>query len=368
MNLREPKKKIVWQAHEANQSGANIALLEYVFCLQDVYDFHIILPHIGNMTAILKERKISFSVIHQNNWAQKFVWWDLINFFRISLRSYLAIRQIKKLLIREKSDIVFTNTQVPFTAAVAANRLNIPHVWWIHEFGEEDFGFKIGWGNQKWAYKKMQQWSQLIVYNSFAVANKFKLYIPSVKFCSIYQPVTWHGNIYCEKKIAKFLIFGQITPSKGQKEVLLAMAANKKNNLPSNRLHIKGPCENQTYLEELNQIIRDNNLQESVQIETGFFNKAEIMPMYEVLIVPSRSEAFGRVIVEANKAGLKVLVKNCGGAPELVNETNGLLYNTEDELKSILSGQKELIEGPCCLNYSESEEIEKIKDILNKIS
>jgi glycosyltransferase involved in cell wall biosynthesis len=91
------------------------------------------------------------------------------------------------------------------------------------------------------------------------------------------------------------------------------------------------------------------------------------MPFYEVLIVASRSEAFGRVIVEAHKAGLQVVVKNSGGAPELVNETNGLLYSTEEELVLILAGEKKIPEGPSLMNYNEESEIKKLKNQLIEI-
>ncbi len=367
MNMPAPKKKIIWLAHEANQSGANIALLEYVDALQDVYVFHIILPHCGNMKAALQQRNISCSVIHQYNWAQNIAWWDWFRWCRIRLRTLLAILKTKQLLIKEKADLVFTNTQVPFVAAVAARNLDIPHVWWIHEFGQEDFGFKIGWGNPAGAYQKMQRWSRLIICNSQAVTTRFQQLMPDACICNLYQPVSWKGNYTTEIKTAKFLMFGQITPSKGHWEVLQAMVANKQKSLPVAGLHIKGPCENKTYLDELYQLVRENNLQDDVHIETGFFVKEAIMPQYEVLLVASRSEAFGRVIVEANKAGLKAVVKNCGGAPELVNETNGLLYNTEAELQLILAGEKKMPEGISNMNYSEAEEIEKLKQLLNEI-
>ena len=367
MNMPALKKKIVWLAHEANQSGANIALLEYVDALKDVFDFHIILPHTGNMKAALLQRNISCSIIHQYSWAQNNAWWNWFTWCRIRIRTLLAIRQTKQLLIKEKAGLVFTNTQVPFVAAFAARSLHIPHVWWIHEFGQEDFGFKIGWGNLPAAYKKMQQCSRLIICNSQAVATKFRQLMPATRICAIYQPVSWKGKNTTEKKLAKFLLFGQITASKGHNEVLQALAVNKQKKLSCGGLHIMGPCQNKLYLHQLQQTVLENNMQDEVKIETGFFVAEAIMPLYDVLLVASRSEAFGRVIVEAQKAGLQVVVKNSGGAPELINETNGLLYNSEAELAQILSGQKEMPQAPVIINYSEAKEIEKLKQLLSEI-
>jgi glycosyltransferase involved in cell wall biosynthesis len=365
MNIAREKKKIVWLAHEGNKSGANIAMLEYAEALKDRYEFHIILPHEGSMIPALTARGIPYSIIRQYGWADSVLRSQWVKRVRINIRSRLAIRQTERLLRREDVSLVFTNTLVPFVAAIAAHRLHIPHVWWIHEFGEEDFGFRIGWGKPQTAYKRMQQWSQLIICNSRAVARKFQSLMPAARIYHAYQPVSWKGTDPVRPRVAKFLIFGQIAPSKGHKEVLHAIGVNKRKGRSSGGVHIKGPCENQEYLEELQQIVSNDDLGDEVKIEPGFVDPHELMPLYEVLLIASRSEAFGRVIVEAIKAGLKVVVKNSGGAPELVNSTNGLMYSSDEELELILSGTKTLPPGPPSLSYSEQEEVEKIKSLLN---
>jgi glycosyltransferase involved in cell wall biosynthesis len=368
MNAPAKKPKIVWLAHEGDRSGANVALLGYLDALRDTYDFHVILPHQGNMTDALGLRNIPFSVIRQYGWTDRIGRLNGVKRFKIHVRTQLAIRQTEQLLRQENPSLVFTNTLVPFVGALAAYRSCIPHVWWIHEFGEEDFGFSVGWGQTEKAYQQMQNWSRLIICNSKAVATKFRQLMPRIRVEHIYYPVSWRGNAGGGKKLAKFLIFGQIAPAKGHKEVLQALARNKVKNLSCGGLHIKGPSENKEYLQELQQIVKEKQLNKEVKIEPGFFVAEELMPLYEVLLVASRSEAFGLVIIEAIKAGLKVVVKNRGGAPELVNETNGLLYDTEEELSPILSGIKKLPEGPSFLNYTEEMEIEKLKRLLNELS
>jgi glycosyltransferase involved in cell wall biosynthesis len=308
---------------------------------------------------------IPVTVIPQYGWADDRNH-SIIHEFKKKTRSFLAVRATKQLLINENADIVFTNTLVPFTAAKAAHQLNKPHVWWIHEFGEEDFGFRIGWGNVQKAYRKMNAWSDLIICNSEAILKKFKKQMPAAQLKRLYQPVSWNGlQGGAEKKIARFLMFGQITASKGHVEVLKAITALKvQNKAQGITLHIKGPCENKHYLNELLELISTNGLEEQVRIETGFFQKEEVMPFYEALIVASQAEAFGRVIVEANKAGLRVVVKNSGGAPELINKTNGLLYKDGDELMQILSGEIQLPFVEIKQNYNEEEEIRQLKNWL----
>jgi len=129
--------------------------------------------------------------------------------------------QTKQLIQKEQANLIFTNTQVPFTAAKAAYSLQLPHVWWIHEFGEEDFGFRIGWGKPQEAYRKMEKWSRLVICNSDAVVKKFKGLMPAATVKRVYQPVSFSAKpVVAEKKVARFLMFGQITASKAHREVI----------------------------------------------------------------------------------------------------------------------------------------------------
>lgn len=363
--MENENKKIIWQAHEANLSGANIAMLEYVNALTIRFNFFIILPHHGNMQQELQRRAIPYSIINQLGWTNDIPWWNIIKVIKIFVRSIIALKQTRKLVKQEKPAFVFTNTLVPFVASIASWLQRVPHVWWIHEYGKEDFGFKTGWGNEKLSIWWMQKSSSLIIANSKAISTKYGMLMPTANIKTIYQPVTFNSIEAVIDKQAKFLMFGQLIPSKGHIDVLKAMVDNKLRAKPLNSLHIKGPCEMKTYLDELNYFVHKHNLQYYVKIEVGNFKKEEVMPQYDILIVASKSEAFGRVIVEANKAGLRVLVRNNGGAPELINDSNGLLFSTITELSEVLSGERIFPDKPIRINYDETTEILKLNELLN---
>lgn len=364
--MQSAKKKILWQAHEAILSGANIAMLEYIDALANRFDFFVILPHQGNMQQELEQRNIPYKIIHQYGWVGRHPGWNVGRWVKLIVRSIAAVWQTKQLIKKENPSLVSTNTLVPFIASVAAWLQGIPHVWWIHEFGKEDFGFTTGWGNEKTSLRWMQQSSKLIIGNSQAITRKFQQLMPAANIKTIYQPVSWNAiEEISAMKQARFLMFGQLIASKGHKEVLAAMLANKQAGKPLHTLHIKGPSEIKSYLEELQQFVEQNNLQQYVQIEAGYFKKETIMPQYEVLIVASHSEAFGRVIVEANKAGLRVLVRNSGGAPELINESNGLLFNSEIELAAVLCGERRFPDTAIHSNYSEAAELQTLTELLS---
>jgi glycosyltransferase involved in cell wall biosynthesis len=190
--------------------------------------------------------------------------------------------------------------------------------------------------------------------------------MPKATIETIYQPVSWHASVTTAKtKHARFLMFGQLVASKGHKDVLQAMATNKQQGKLLCPLHIKGPSEIKSYLEDLQQFVHENGLEDFVKIETGYFKKEEVMPQYHVLIVASHAEAFGRVIIEANKAGMRVLVRSSGGAPELINEGNGLLFSNQLELEAALCGERAFPLSDIRCNYSETTELQTLTKLLN---
>lgn len=368
MSEQIKKKKIIWLAHESNLSGANIALLEWIDVLKEDYTFHIIVPHEGNMQTALATRRIATTVIYQYSWSGTFCWWQITKLTRLFGRSLIAMRQTKALLKREHTDLVFTNTIVPFIGALAAYRLNIPHVWWIHEFGIEDFGIRIGWGHDSAAYAQMKKWSKLIICNSDAVEKNFKTYMPGADIRRLYQPVSWDENCNApKKKIARYIMFGQMIKSKGHFGVLEALhKAFQLNPEVDFSLHIKGPCEDNSYYESLKEFICTNNL-DFVSLERGFFKKEDILPNYEVLIMASDCEAFGRIVIEAQKAGLKTIIKNKGGVKELTKNGNGVLYSNEKELINMFTGQTPIPASVGKLPYEEVDEIERLKGWLDNL-
>lgn len=86
-----------------------------------------------------------------------------------------------------------------------------------------------------------------------------------------------------------------------------------------------------------------------------------------MLIVASNAEAFGRVIIEANKSGLHVLMRNSGGAAELINESNGLLFNNQSELAAALCGERNYPDTAIRSNYNEIAELKKLTQLLTRI-
>jgi len=72
----------------------------------------------------------------------------------------------------------------------------------------------------------------------------------------------------------------------------------------------------------------------------------EILPIFDIFVLPSLNEGMGRVLVEAMAAGKPIVASNVGGIPDLVeNDHNGLLVPPGDE-KALAASIKQLLDDP----------------------
>ncbi|WP_298522914.1 glycosyltransferase family 4 protein [uncultured Methanobrevibacter sp.] len=86
---------------------------------------------------------------------------------------------------------------------------------------------------------------------------------------------------------------------------------------------------------KLNKKVEDENVRDV--IFTGSRNDVEnIIPSCDVLILPSFSESFGLVLIEALACGKPVIGSNVGGITEIITDDVGLLVNPE-KISSIAS-------------------------------
>ena len=105
----------------------------------------------------------------------------------------------------------------------------------------------------------------------------------------------------------------------------------------------------------------------------------EIMPIFDIFVLPSLNEGMGRVLVEAMAAGKPVVASNVGGIPDLVkNDINGLLVPPGDE-KALASSIKQLINNPeqaklmgqcgkeLCNQFSVESMVEKIDNLYQEL-
>ncbi|GAH19946.1 unnamed protein product, partial [marine sediment metagenome] len=74
----------------------------------------------------------------------------------------------------------------------------------------------------------------------------------------------------------------------------------------------------------------------------GYISNEQLIDLYniaDVSTVPSRSEPFGLVAIEALACGTPVVGTNQGGLPDFINEDIGALVDVEDDIALGMAGK-----------------------------
>jgi glycosyltransferase involved in cell wall biosynthesis len=250
-------------------------------------------------------------------------------------------------------DIIWTQSMVIPWGAKVAETLNKPHIWYVTEFGEQDFGFKF-FSPFSEILEEIESTSNLVYTCSqvlkdtlFPLAHNEKV---SVLYSCIPEPsINVLPNInqyFKEENSIKFGMFSQIRPTKGQEDAVLAIAQCVKNGL-NIELVIAGGADH-TYLKYLIALTKDLGIEKNINFSGYADNPFGLMSLCDVVIMSSRLEAFGRVGVEAMLLNKPVIFANTGGISEYqVDGQTGLSYPPGDV--NALSKQIELLYGDMTL-------------------
>ncbi|MAG32829.1 MAG: hypothetical protein CL908_18280 [Deltaproteobacteria bacterium] len=117
---------------------------------------------------------------------------------------------------------------------------------------------------------------------------------------------------------------------KGQDVVLEALSPLREK-VQDARVIFYGQSKDLEYESRLRDRIAELSLCDCVEFGGYRTDLAELLPTYDCLIVASRAEPFGLVLLEGMRAGLPVVGSNAGGVPEIVTDgENGLLFEPGD--------------------------------------
>ncbi len=133
--------------------------------------------------------------------------------------------------------------------------------------------------------------------------------------------VIGNGINYDKYKTGKgdnLLFIGRLVKGKGLEYLIKAIKNTRE------RLDIIGDG---PYKNELRSLIKKQGLTRQVRLH-GFISesrKIEMLSKSKALILPSKYEAFGIVLLEAMASGKPVIATRVGGIPDIVNKDNGIL-------------------------------------------
>ena len=240
----------------------------------------------------------------------------------------IAINKLGSIINMEEYNFVHTNLTRDEIGIMISKKYGIPHIIHLREYGDIDFNCKYMRIN---FYKYLNDGADVFMAISKSIKNYFiKKGLDRNKIVVIYNGIEKERIVNRKREIddlIKIVISGTISHEKGQIQVIKAM---KFLNNPNIHLYLYGSGEKK-YIEILRNYINKFNLDKQVHF-LGYVNNIESeLSQYDIGIMSSKNEAFGRVTIEYMLSKIPVIASNTGANGEIIiNNECGLIYNYND--------------------------------------
>ena len=239
----------------------------------------------------------------------------------------ITAKRVARYALKEKIDIIHSNTGVINIGGLIYKYSGIPHVWHLREFGDLDFNLFPLMSEKKYI-KFMNENADRFIVISKAIMRHYN-YLDTEKIRLVYNGVD-ESNIIVNKKYHEketvFLLAGRISSEKGQKEAVLAADILLERGIRNFKIIFAG--------KQVEELQIPNRLKSNVKYIGMVNNMPSLRREIDVELVCSKAEAFGRVTAEAMLGAIPVIGSNSGGTLELIQDAvTGYLYeqgNPED--------------------------------------
>ena len=281
------------------------------------------------------------------------------------VRSIRPVKDMKALLalvwliFKEKPDIVHTHSsKAGMLGRVAAKLCLVPNI--IHTPHGHVFYGHFGVFASR-IFLRIEKLLSRITDRMVALTDGEMVDYIKLAVCSPNKLLKIHSGVYIKRfmqsngndvekrrslgldqngKVVGFV--GWLLPIKGPEYLMMAME-NVWQKYPETCLVYVGKG-------DLDVDLRAQTLQMSTNGKVKFLGWREdideIMPVFDMLVLPSLNEGMGRVLVEAMAGGKPVVASSVGGIPDLVRDgKNGYLVPPADE-KSLAEAIKKLLDDP----------------------
>ncbi|MFA6190728.1 MAG: glycosyltransferase family 4 protein [Sulfurimonas sp.] len=143
---------------------------------------------------------------------------------------------------------------------------------------------------------------------------------------------------------------GRINEAKGQHLLIKAVNLLVKKGLSVNAYFV-GHAMKESYLDALKKEIKDKNLENNIHFLGFMKNPHHFYQICDAVVLASKRETFGLVLIEAMQVATAVIGSNSGGVVEIIeDEKTGLLFEAEnfeslaDEIEKLMN-KSELLES-----------------------
>ncbi|MBP5247490.1 MAG: glycosyltransferase family 4 protein [Fibrobacter sp.] len=313
-------KKILFITHDDFSSGSSRSLVAQIEFLkrEKKIDPVVITWKENSLTAYLRKQQIPCFALKYDFtsvWTQNCFLHQLKRPYYRLIYNYTAYCKLKKEIDFSEISLIVSNSSVIDFGAYLHRKLQIPHVWYLREFGDLDFNVLP---YVKDFPRYIESNSDGIVAVSKAVARHWQHRGIRKDIAVIYNGVSSNDVPLKEKNgLVKICMCGRLCPTKGQFLAVEAMAKLPNSVLKNIRLDFYGVGESEAKLKNL---VKEYKLEKYIAFK-GFSSSLDKELMdYDVGLTLSKAEAFGRTTVEYMNHALFVIGSHSGGTPELLQD------------------------------------------------
>ncbi|MBU0631297.1 glycosyltransferase family 4 protein [bacterium] len=172
---------------------------------------------------------------------------------------------------------------------------------------------------------------------------------------------------------------GRINEAKGQHLLIKAVELLVKKGLHVNAYFVGHPMK-ESYMQELKHDVKARGIEENIHFLGFMKNPHHFYQICDGIVLASKRETFGLVLIEAMQAGTAVIGSNSGGVVEIIDdEKTGLLFenqsyeslaqkiekliNDEELKKSVAKAGQE----KCQEKFSDEKQFVQLKNILESL-
>lgn len=316
--------RVLFAAHSALRGGAEYCLDTTLRHLdRQVIEPTVIFPHEGPMIDTVRELGIDYYIQPMHRWihTHKSLWY----WKNITLNLIPDIRQKCRLIRQKQIDAVYSNCTTVFDSAIAAKCCGVPHIWHIHEVLKQGSRMK-----QLLPLPVMKRLiyhlSDRVVFESEAsrrifeestLGDRSSVVYNSVRVDDALQSPGSDDSLTCQLKLRtgdRLIGFvGQFIDRKNP--LLLIDAVSRLRNKGDVKCLFvgEGPLES-----AMVDRIRELDLKDVCFIVPFQPDIAPIMKVIDILVLPSREESFGLVLVEAAKFNKPSIACRSQGPCEII--------------------------------------------------
>ncbi len=346
--------RILYIIHDNKKGGAALSFLDMIKGVSTRHEVNVLTPH---KKGYIPDELDGLGIWHKN---AHYFWWeiakignpfvDIVRFLAykfLNAYNYIEARRIAKLVKRMGIDIIHSNSSTINIGAIVSEITGIPHVCHLRELSLPEYPLYPVRKADSLRKILNQGKTSYIAISEYAKKFYSGFVDDSNKITVVYNGISSAYNFHKSESeynsdAVRFLISGNYCEEKGQIDVAHAVGLLVSRGVTGFKVYMAGRGD----FAEVKEYIIPNGLTDYVVLTGLVDDMVALRKRCDVEIVASRTEAFGRVTVEAMRASNPVIGSATGGTTELIQDgVTGFLYEYKND-EALADCMKRFIDKP----------------------